>query len=66
MLPAVKVPIVIIDSDLGGAIDAARLQHAAPRARVVILQGADSFAMLDDAQRFNATVLQALASLAAQ
>jgi pimeloyl-ACP methyl ester carboxylesterase len=66
ILPAVKVPIVVIDSDLGGAIDAARLQHAAAQLRVVTLGGDDSFAMLDDAQRFNATLLQALASLAAQ
>ena len=66
ILPAVKAPIVVIDSDLGGAIDAARLQHAAAQLRVVTLGGADSFAMLDDAQRFNATLLQALASLAAQ
>jgi pimeloyl-ACP methyl ester carboxylesterase len=66
ILPAVKVPIVVIDSDLGGALDAARLQHAAARVRVVSLGGDDSFAMLDDAQRFNATLLQALASLAGQ
>ena len=66
ILPAVKVPIVVIDSDLGGAVDAARLQHAAARVRVINLAGDDSFAMLDDVQRFNATLLQALASLAAQ
>ena len=66
IVPAVKVPIVVIDSDLGGAVDAARLQHAAARLRVVTLAGDDSFAMLDDAQRFNATLLQALAALAGQ
>jgi pimeloyl-ACP methyl ester carboxylesterase len=66
ILPAVTVPIVVIDSDLDGTVDAARLQHAAARLRVVNLGGDDSFAMLDDAQRFNATLLQALGSLAAQ
>ncbi len=66
LLPAVKVPIVVIDSDLGGAVDAIRLQHAAARVRVIGLVGADSFAMLDDAQRFNATLLPELASLATQ
>lgn len=66
ILPAVKVPIVVIDSDLGGAVDAARLQHTAARLRVVSLVGDDSFAMLDDVQRFNATLLQALAALVAQ
>jgi pimeloyl-ACP methyl ester carboxylesterase len=66
ILPAVKVPIVVIDSDLDGAVDASRLQHAAARVRVIAVAGADSFAMLDDVQRFNATLLQALASLAAR
>jgi pimeloyl-ACP methyl ester carboxylesterase len=66
ILPAVKVPIVVIDSDLGGTVDAARLQHAAAQLRVVNLGGDDSFAMLDDAQRFNATLLRALGSLAVQ
>ena len=66
ILPAVKVPVMVIDSDLGGAVDAARLQHAPARVRVISLTGDDSFAMLDDAQRFNATLLQALASLVAQ
>jgi pimeloyl-ACP methyl ester carboxylesterase len=64
ILPAVKVPVVVIDSDLGGAVDVTRLQHATARLRVVALEGADSFAMLDEVQRFNATLLQALASLA--
>jgi len=66
ILPAVKVPIVAIDSDLGGGLDAARLQHAAARLRVVSLAGDDSFALLDDAQRFNATLLQALTALTGQ
>jgi pimeloyl-ACP methyl ester carboxylesterase len=66
ILPAVKVPIVVIDSDLGGTVDAARLQHTVARLRVVNLGGDDSFAMLDDAPRFNATLLQALGSLAVQ
>jgi len=66
ILPAVKAPIVVVDSDLGGAVDAARLQHVAPRLQVLTLNGADSFAMLDDAPRFNTTLLQALASVGAQ
>jgi pimeloyl-ACP methyl ester carboxylesterase len=66
ILTAVKVPMVVIDSDLGGAVDAARLRHAAPRLRLINLEGDDSFPMLDDAQRFNTALLQAIASLAAQ
>jgi len=64
VLPAVKAPIIVIDSDQEGAADVGRLQRAAGRLRVISLDGDDSFAMLDDAQRFNATLLQALASLA--
>jgi pimeloyl-ACP methyl ester carboxylesterase len=63
ILPAVKVPMVVIDSDLGGAVDAARLRHAAPRSTLVTLSGDDSFAMLDDSGRFNSALLQAIASL---
>lgn len=66
ILPAVKVPMVVIDSDLGGAVDAARLRHAAPHLTLVTLDGDDSFAMLDDSGRFNDALLQAIASLRAQ
>jgi pimeloyl-ACP methyl ester carboxylesterase len=66
ILPAVKVPMVVIDSDLGGAVDAQRLRHAAPHLTLVTLDGDDSFAMLDDPGRFNSALLQALASLAGQ
>jgi pimeloyl-ACP methyl ester carboxylesterase len=66
ILPAVRAPIVVIDSDLGGAVDPVRLQRAAPQLRVVTLSGDDSFPMLDDVPRFNATLLQAVDSLAAR
>jgi pimeloyl-ACP methyl ester carboxylesterase len=66
ILPAVKVPMVVIDSDLGGAVDAGRLRHAAAHLTLVTLNGDDSFAMLDDSGRFNRTLLQAIASLAGQ
>jgi len=66
ILPAVRAPITVIDSDLGGAVDAARLHHVVPRLRVITLKGDDSFPMLDDVPRFNATLLQALDSLAAR
>ncbi len=66
ILPAVKVPIVVIDSDLGGAVDEARLRKVVPQLRLITLGGDDSFPMLDDSQRFNTTLLQAIDSLAAQ
>ncbi len=59
-----KTPIVVIDSDLGGAVDEARLHRAEPKLRVITLAGDDSFPMLDDAQRFNTALLQAIDSLA--
>jgi pimeloyl-ACP methyl ester carboxylesterase len=63
VLSAVKIPIVVIDSDLGGAVDEARLRKAVPQLRVITLTGDDSFAMLDDSRRFNTTVMQAIDSL---
>jgi pimeloyl-ACP methyl ester carboxylesterase len=64
ILPAVKIPIIAIDSDLGGAVDAARLRTALPQLRLITLNGDDSFPMLDDSQRFNTTLMQAIDSLA--
>jgi pimeloyl-ACP methyl ester carboxylesterase len=66
ILPAVKARLVVIDSDLGGAVDEARLHRVAPQLRLVSLPGDDSFPMLDDAPRFNSALLQAIDSLAAQ
>ena len=66
ILPVVKIPIVLIDSDLGGAVDEARLRKFVPQLRVITLTGDDSFPMLDDSQRFNTTLLQAIDSLAAR
>jgi pimeloyl-ACP methyl ester carboxylesterase len=64
ILPAVKIPIVVIDSDLGGAVDEARLRKVVPQLRLITLNGDDSFPMLDDSQRFNSTLMQAIDSLA--
>jgi pimeloyl-ACP methyl ester carboxylesterase len=64
ILPAVKTPIVVIDSDLGGAVDEARVRKVVPQLRLITLNGDDSFPMLDDAQRFNSTLMQAIDSLA--
>jgi pimeloyl-ACP methyl ester carboxylesterase len=66
ILPALKTPIVVIDSDLGGAVDEARLHRADPQLRVITLSGDDSFPMLDDIQRFNGALLLAIDSLAAR
>ena len=63
VLPLVKTPIMVIDSDLGGRADEGRLHRAAPQLRVITLAGDDSFPMLDDTQRFNSALLQAIDSL---
>ena len=63
ILPVVKIPIVVIDSDQGGAVDEARLRKFVPQLRVITLNGDDSFPMLDDSQRFNTTLMQAIDSL---
>jgi pimeloyl-ACP methyl ester carboxylesterase len=63
ILPTVRIPIVVIDSDLGGAVDEARLHKVVPQLRVLTLHGDDSFPMLDDSPRFNTTLMQAIASL---
>jgi hypothetical protein len=55
----------VLDSDLGGAVDEARLRRGNPQLRVITLNGDDSFPMLDDARRFNSALLQAIASLVA-
>jgi pimeloyl-ACP methyl ester carboxylesterase len=65
ILPAVKTPIVVIESDLGGAVDEARLHRVIPQLRVITLSGDDSFPMLDDSQRFNSALLLAIDSLLA-
>ncbi len=54
---------MVIDSDLGGAVDEARLRQQVPQLRAITLTGADSFPMLDDTQRFNTALLQAIDSL---
>lgn len=64
ILPAVKVPVTLIDSELAGPLDEARMHRAVAQLRIITLKGDDSFPMLDDTVRFNSTLLQAIDSLA--
>ena len=60
---AVSVPIVLINSDLGGATDTARLKKVAPNIRVVTLKGLGHFLMMEDPKTFNATLQSELKRL---
>ena len=53
---AVSVPIVLINADLGGATDAARLHKVASNIRVVTLKGLGHFLMMEDPKTFNAAL----------
>ena len=53
---AVSVPIVLINTDLGGATDAARLRKVASNIRVVTLKGLGHFLMMEDPKTFNAAL----------
>ena len=63
-LPALKVPLVAINSDLGGSTDDQRSRIKAPTFRSIILPGASHFAMLKEPQRLNAVLLQQLSLMA--
>ena len=66
VLPAIKVPIIAINSDLNRATDAARIQKFAPTFRAVVLPDSGHFLMLEAPQRFNSLLLRELAALAQQ
>ena len=64
-LKDVSVPIVAIDSDLGGPVNEARIRKVLPKFRAVVIPGTGHFLMMEDAARFNAaleTEIQALLS----
>jgi pimeloyl-ACP methyl ester carboxylesterase len=52
-LNALPVPVVVINSDLGGATDEARIRKLAPRFSVVTVAGLGHFLMMEDPARFN-------------
>jgi len=62
-LPEIHVPIIAINSDLHMPTDEARIRRSAPTFRSIVVPGAGHFLMMDSPQRFNAILLQAIASL---
>jgi pimeloyl-ACP methyl ester carboxylesterase len=63
VLHEIHVPIIAINSDLHRPTDEARIRKSAPTFRSIIVPGAGHFLMLESPQRFNAVLLQAIASL---
>ncbi len=64
LLPQIHVPIIAIDSDAGRTANEARIRKIYPAFRAITLKDAGHFLMLEDPQRFNPILLQAIASLA--
>ncbi|HSY07094.1 MAG TPA: alpha/beta hydrolase [Steroidobacteraceae bacterium] len=62
-LPAIHVPIIAINSDLHMPTDEVRIRKSAPTFRSIVVPGAGHFLMMESPQRFNAILLQAIASL---
>ena len=60
LLAEVHVPIVAINSSLGGPVDEARVKKSLPGFRAVTLDKTDHFLMMDAADRFNAVLLTEL------
>lgn len=61
-LRALKVPVITINADLAQT-DEARLRGIAPNFRLITLAGPGHFLMMEDPQRFNATLRGELATL---
>jgi pimeloyl-ACP methyl ester carboxylesterase len=62
-LPEIHVPIIAINSDLHMSTDEARIHRSAPTFRSIVVPGAGHFLMMESPRRFNAILLQAIASL---
>lgn len=58
LLPAVHVPVVAIDSDLGHAASEARIRKVLPSFHAIRLKGDGHFLMLQDPQHFNPVLLE--------
>jgi sigma-B regulation protein RsbQ len=64
VLPAIKVPIIAINSDLNMPTDEARIKNSAPTFSSIVVPGSGHFLMMEAPQRFNPILLHAIAALA--
>ena len=61
---SLSVPIVAINSDLGGTTDEARIRKLVPGFRLVTLPGLGHFLMMEDPARFNPVLDEQIRALA--
>jgi sigma-B regulation protein RsbQ len=63
VLPAIKVPIIAINSDLNMPTDEARIKKSAPTFSSIVVPGSGHFLMMEAPQRFNPLLLHAIDTL---
>lgn len=64
LLPEIRVPVVAINSSLGGPADEARIKKSLPTFKAITLEKTDHFLMMDAADEFNPVLLQEVDALA--
>jgi pimeloyl-ACP methyl ester carboxylesterase len=65
-LQEISVPIVAINSDLGGPLNETRIRKVLPKFRATILPGTGHFPMMEDPARFNPVLEAEIAAIQAQ
>jgi len=63
-LKALAVPVVVVNSDLWGVTDEARIRRIAPQFRAIPLAGLGHFLMMEDPARFNPILDEQIRALA--
>jgi len=66
ILPDIHVPVLAINSDLGGPTDTARIRKSLPGFKVDVLEHTSHFLMMEVPQRFNPVLLQDIDALVHQ
>jgi pimeloyl-ACP methyl ester carboxylesterase len=64
LLAELHVPVVAINSSIGGPADEARIKKSLPMFKVITIDETDHFLMMDAADRFNPVLLKELDGLA--
>ncbi len=63
-LKSLPVPVVVINADLNGVTDEARIRRLAPRFRAITVSGLGHFLMMEDPGRFNPILDEQVRALA--
>jgi pimeloyl-ACP methyl ester carboxylesterase len=66
ILPDIHVPVLAINSDLGGPTDTARIRKSLPGFKVDVLEHTSHFLMMEVPQRFNPVLVQDIDALVRQ